>query len=78
MGFGPIERLSCLIREDKGIRFTCACGHVAEPDVRTLRHRVTLKGGFWAKLSELRKYVRCGECGAKDFRFEIIPLQPPT
>jgi DNA-directed RNA polymerase subunit RPC12/RpoP len=79
MGWKAIERLSCLIREEKGLRLTCnECGHTAEPDVRTLRQQVTLRGGFWASLSELHKYIRCGQCGSKGFRYELLPLTPPT
>jgi hypothetical protein len=78
MGWKAIERRSCLIREDKRLRLTCnECGHTAEPDVPTLRQQMTLRGGFWAKLTKLHISIRCGRCGSKDFGYELLALTSP-
>jgi hypothetical protein len=73
MGWRPIEALSCLVREDKRLKLVCECGHFAEPDILELRSRLSrLRGGFWAKLADLPKYLRCGNCGSKNFRYELL------
>jgi hypothetical protein len=75
----PIDSLSALTREELRLRLTCSeCGHTAEPDIDELRHQVKLRGGFWSKLTDLPTYLRCGECGSKTFRHEIIPRSAQT
>ena len=37
MGFGGPTNLSHLLRDGLALRIICACGHIAEPDVLTLR-----------------------------------------
>ena len=77
MGWKPIETLTCLLREDKRLRLVCPCGHVAEPDVRALRSAVWIrKRDFEARLADLKKHLRCGACGGKDFGYEIVPPLP--
>jgi hypothetical protein len=77
MGWKKIETLRCLVREDKRLRLTCECGHIAEPDTRELIEAIYQRhNDWWASLTDLPKHLRCGQCGSKSFTYELVPLLP--
>lgn len=75
MGWGPPDCIDHLIRDGLRLRLICQCGHVAEPDVGELRAALNKRGGYRLDLADLNRNLRCGQCGGKSFRYELIPRQ---
>lgn len=67
-----ITSLHDLVREGKGLRLICKCGHTSEPSVDKLIGELNKLGGWRFDLKDLRQSLRCFECGSKNLRYEVI------
>ena len=72
MGWGPPDTVVAVIRDGYTLRLTCPCGHVAEPDLKALREALHRLPGWRYDLADLNHNLRCGQCGGKGFRCEVI------
>ena len=71
MGWGRPTCLSHRLRDDLQLKLTCPCGHVAMPDIKELRAAVWRRSGG-EELLDLPRRLRCGICGSKRFRVELV------
>lgn len=69
MGYRRFETLIDVARHGYWVRLTCACGHEAKHNPMIVFELVTRRGGS-TRLDRLHKVMKCGRCGAKDFRVE--------
>ena len=67
-----IVSLHDLVREGKGIRLICRCGHTTEPSVDKLIEALNGLGGWRFDLADLPRNLRCFECDGKTLRYELI------
>lgn len=70
--FLPIDTIAAVRREKKRLCIACPCGHVVEPDLGELQRKVNGLGGLRGDLRTLRRDLRCGQCGGKEFDVEVL------